>query len=124
MLAIHSKEDLRLAYERLSIFQEVGKGDCQKAAELKKRIRSYSKLPRRSRIVSDDGFDGYVELIELPDDFDDLSGEEAIEWFDRNCTLGPICSPYDCTGKPFTVWFKAFRRRGHWFVYHSVAFDV
>ena len=124
MPAIRNKEDLCLAYERLSIFKEAGKGDCQKAAELKNQIRSYSKLPRCSHIVRDDGFDGYVKLIELPGDFDDFSREEATEWFDRNCTLGPICSPYDCTGKPFTVWFKVFRRRGHWFVYHAVSFDV
>ena len=30
MPAIRNKEDLCLAYERLSIFKEAGKGDCQK----------------------------------------------------------------------------------------------
>lgn len=33
-------------------------------------------------------------------------------------------SPYDCTGQEFTNWFYLFRRRGHWFAYHSVSRDV
>ena len=30
----------------------------------------------------------------------------------------------DCTGQEFTNWFYLFRRRGHWFAYHSVSRDV
>lgn len=33
-------------------------------------------------------------------------------------------SPYDCTGQEFTNRYKLFRRRGHWFAYHSVSRDV
>ena len=121
---IRSSSDLRLAYELLTIFKDAGKAYSVKADEMKRQIRSYNSLQYSSRIVCDDGIDGYVELIQVPYCFDSFSKEEVENWFDDNCTYGPIHSAYDCTGRPFTSWFKVFRRQGHWFVYHSVGFDV
>ena len=123
-MTIHSKEDLRLAYWLLLEYKKAGKGDCPKAGELKKTIRSYQHLPHSTEIIRDDGMDGYVSLMQLPEFLDDASKEEAVEWFEHECYIEPTYSAYDCTGRPFTSWYKVFRRRGHWFVYHSVAFDV
>ena len=123
-MIIRNNEDLRLAYELLSVYKKSGRGDCPKAEELKKRIRSYLHLPHCSRIIRDDGIDGYVKLIQLPEFLNSESKEEAIEWFERECYIEPVRSAYDCTGRPFTNWYKVFWRLGHWFAYHSVSFDV
>lgn len=49
-----------------------------------------------------------------------MSCKEIYRWSD----LRSYNSPYDCTGQEFTNWFYLFRRRGHWFAYHSVSRDV
>lgn len=48
----------------------------------------------------------------------------AADWFRDNCYLEAYNSPYDCTGQEFTNRYKLFRRRGHWFAYHSISRDV
>ena len=121
---IRCKADLRSAYELLYIFNEIGKGDCQKAIELKRQIRSYLHLPHNTKIILDNGIDGYVSLSQLPELLDDMSKEEAVEWFEHNCYIEPTYSVYDCTGQPFTIWFKVFQRQGHWVAFHCVGFDV
>lgn len=123
-MTVRSKEDLRLAYWLLLEYKKEGKGDCPKAGELKKTIRSYLHLPHSTEIVRDNGIDGYTSLMQLPEFLDDASKEEAVEWFEHECYIEPTYSAYDCTGRPFTSRYKVFRRRGHWFAYHSVAFDV
>ena len=123
-MIIRNKEDLRLAYELLNEWKEWGLGDGQKAMELKKRIRSYLHLPHSSRIIRDYGIDGYISLMQLPEFLDSESMEEVVEWFESECYIEPTYSAYDCTGRPFTNWYKVFRRLGHWFAYHSVSFDV
>ncbi len=123
-MIIRNKEDLRLAYELLNEWKEWGQGDSQKAMELKKRIRSYLHLPHSSRIVRDYGIDGYISLMQLPEFLDSESMEDVVEWFESECYIEPTYSAYDCTGRPFTNWYKVFRRLGHWFAYHSVSFDV
>lgn len=123
-MTVHSKEDLRLAYWLLLEYKKAGKGDSPKAGELKKTIRSYQHLPHSTEIIRDDGMDGYISLMQLPETLDDASKEDAVEWFENMCYIEPTYSAYDCTGRPFTSWYKVFRRRGHWFAYHSVAFDV
>lgn len=123
-MIIRNDEDLRRAYMLLSTFKEGGKEGHPKVGELKKRIRSYLHLPHCSRVIRDDGIDGYVELMQLPEFLDSETKEEAAEWFEKECYIEPTRSAHDCTGKPFTNWYKVFRRRGHWFAYHSVGFDV
>lgn len=124
MMNIRSSRDLRLAYELLTIFKGAGKANSEKAGELKKKIRSYHKLSVSSNIVRDNGIDGYVVLMQLPEILDRKGQEDAVEWFEKMCYIEPTYSAYDCTGRPFTNWYKVFRRRGHWFAYHSVGFDV
>lgn len=121
---IRCKDDLCLAYKLLSIFNEIGKRNCQKAIDIKRQIRSYLHRSHNTKIIRDDGIDGYVSLSQLPEFLDNTSKDEAVEWFKYNCYIEPTYSAYDCTGKPFTSWFKVFRRQEHWFVFHCVGFDV
>lgn len=92
---------------------------------IKREIRAYTHRPTEdSRIVEERGCDGYIELVQLPDELDKAHKEIAADWFRANRYLEFYPTPYDCSGQKFTNWFKLFRRRGHWFAYHSVSIDV
>lgn len=65
-----------------------------------------------------------LELVQLPDKLDEAHEMDATNWFLNHRYLKSYNSPYDCTGQEFTNWFYLFRRRGHWFAYHSVSRDV
>lgn len=67
---------------------------------------------------------GRLELVQLPDKLDEAHEMDATNWFLNHHYLKSYNSPYDCTGQEFTNWFYLFRRRGHWFAYHSVSRDV
>lgn len=123
-MRIKNSQELRSAYKLLQIYRSFGAAGCPKAAELKREIRSFHHLPHSSRIINDRGIDGYVELTLLPSCFDTWEEQDVGEWFERSCALRAIPSQFDCTGQAFTNWFKLVRRRGHWFAYHSVSFDV
>ena len=70
------------------------------------------------------GIDGYIELVQLPNELDDLNEDDAAEWFRANRYYEFYPTAYDCSGQRFTNWYKLHRRCGHWFAYHSVSFDV
>lgn len=94
-------------------------------ANVKREIREFNRRPTEdSRIVEERGCDGYIELVQLPDELDKAHEEIAADWFRANRYLEFYPTPYDCSGQKFTNWFKLFRRRGHWFAYHSVSIDV
>lgn len=128
---IRNRNDLELAYRILytmadTIANATGM-DKDKAEgltktsnyiiELKRSIRAYQHKASDRRCIQCD-YDGYVELVEVPD----VSDLEA--WFDDNERLTYRPSAYDCTGQLFTVWHKFFRRNGHMMMYHRVAADV
>lgn len=123
-MAIRNSQELRAAYECLQLLHEIGAAGHPKVAELKREIRSFHHLPHSSRIIKDYGIDGYVELSLLPSCLDVYDEHGVAEWFEAHCTLRAAPSMFDCTGQAFTNWFKLVRRRGHWFAYHSVSFDV
>lgn len=132
MFEITDAEKLRDAYTLLVFIRD----DVPAAAEqkssladfmvsIKKEIRAYNHRPAPdSRIVEGRGIDGYIELVRLPDELDKVNEDDAAEWFRANRYLEFFPTPYDCSGQKFTNWFKLFRRRGHWFAYHSVSIDV
>lgn len=94
-------------------------------ADVKREIREFThRAASRSHIVRDDGIDGYVELVQLPEALDETHKVVAADWFRANRYLEFLPTPYDCSGQKFTNWFKLFRRQGHWFAYHSVSIDV
>lgn len=91
-------------------------------AELKRAIREYTHRESDRRIIKEYGIDGYVCLIELPDDLKDE--READDYFRDAEYIDKYWSYYDCTGRPFTSWYKLFKRNGRWMAYHAVNFDV
>ena len=121
---IKNDAGLRMAYEMLGLLKDL---EWQKEGleiSIKRAIREYSQKPSTCdyrRIVKDEGIDGYIELVMLPD-FDTIEGAEGFFW-DRYYLEEPR-SAYDCTGQRFTSWYKLFRRRGNWWAYHRVAVDV
>ena len=129
MFKITDAEKLRDAYTLLAFIRddataEQKSGMAAFIANIKKEIRAYNSRPVSNvRIISAD-YDGRLELVQLPDKLDEAHEMDATNWFLNHHYLKSYNSPYDCTGQEFTNWFYLFRRRGHWFAYHSVSFDV
>lgn len=131
MFSITDNERLRDAYALLMFMQRDISASAEKkaavkdlAATVKMEIRAYNNRPvSNMRIISAD-YDGRLELVQLPDELDKEHKVDAANWFRGNCYLEAYNSPYDCTGQEFTNWFYLFRRRDHWFAYHSVSRDV
>ena len=123
---IRNAKNLRDAFKIVHFFKENGQ-DCLKAIiDVKREIRAYlgeesdSSLYRR--IIKGDS-DYYVELITLGEDTGETE-TEAEDYFRETEFTPTPCSVYDCTGRPFTCWYKIFKRRGLWMAYHCVGFDV
>lgn len=127
-MQIRNSNDLKVAYEILSICKEFcsehGKTESieKKITEQKREIREFHKKSSDRRIVKDYGIDGYVELVELPEFLQ--SEQDAEEYFEERETRHAFPSMFDCTGQAFTSWFKVFKRRNRFFAYHSIGFDV
>lgn len=129
---IAGKKDLACAYIVVHFVQESLKeeGVNVEAArdvilKYKKGIREYHKRQaerQSSRLVKDYGVDGYVELVQFPENVQDE--REAIEYFDDEVRMYYYPSQYDCTGQAFTGWKKIFKRDGKYMCYHRVLFDV
>ena len=131
MNPITNDRDYRVGYEILSILTSADRkrsGDPKKLeqhiTETKRNLRRYAhrEIDYNQRIIHDDGMDGYVAVVRLPDDIRDL--DEAKRFFEEFMTFHYRPSAYDCTGQAMTNWFKAFPRNGGFYAYHSVSFDV
>jgi len=121
MFKINSYSDLKVAYEILEIAFESGRS--QKAADLKREMRTFCHRPASERrIARDDGMDGYVELLPLPEYLEEM--DDAIGYFEDYEYKHCYPSAYDCTGQAFTNWYKIFVRSGRFWAYHSIGFDV
>lgn len=96
-----------------------------KILKRKRKIREIYKRenekPER-HIVHDNGIDGYIELLQLPEEI--TTRETAYEWFQYNEYMECVPSAFDCTGQRFTNWYKLIERNGRWWVYHSILVDV
>ena len=100
-----------------------GKDKEARLIELKRAIREYNNREIEKRwIIKDDGIDGFTALITFPEKI--TTYRQAREYFMDNyyCECRP--SMYDCTGQAFTWTYKLVKRRGRWYCYHSVGFDV
>lgn len=121
MFKINSYTDLKVAYEILEIAYESGRS--QKAADLKREMRTFFHRPvSERRIIQDDGIDGYTELLPLPEYIETM--DEAVSYFEDYEYRNYYPSAYDCTGQAFTSWYKVFVRGGHFWAYHRVSVDV
>lgn len=122
MFKIRGRDDLHFAYSLLGLLKKQGARDEQ-MNEIKKEIRRYYKGDVKDRrIIHEDGIDGYTVLIRCPENVSD--DESAEEWFDYEERRECRPSMYDCTGQPFTIWHRFVERRGGWYCYHRVGFDV
>lgn len=117
-MTIRDKDDLKLAYVILRMCPNSGR-----LPELKREIRRYLREHNDSdrRVVKGE-WDSYVLLITLPKFIDSV--EDADEWFMAEEYIEPYYTYYDCTGTPFTAWYKIFQRNGRWMAYHYVGYDV
>ena len=140
MMEIKNDRDFRCGYELLIVLTEAltenGFGNPDAARkhidDTKRALRAYArrdgsvdvgmgfKVDRR--IVRDEGIDGYVKLVSIPEVFDTV--EDADEFFKDFLEIHCRPSMYDCTGQAFTSWYKLFQRNGQFWAYHSVGFDV
>ena len=120
--------DLRRNYSMLLFFKEMREKfryrneDLEKS--LKQSIRIYFRNQSRKpeRRVFDADYNGAMYLIELPEE---IKTEEIAEaWFEANEHRECVPSQYDCTGQAFTAWHKLVKRRGRWWCYHRICFDV
>ena len=131
MFSITDNERLRDAYAHLMFMQGDISASAEKkaavknlAATIKREIRDYNNRPAPDVHIICADYDGRLELVQLPDELDKAHKADAADWFRDNCYLEAYNSPYDCTGQEFTNRYKLFRRRGHWFAYHSISRDV
>lgn len=140
MAPIKNDSDYRRGYEFLNILTEgLNAGGFGKPDRIRSEIENAKRELRRwahrdntvdvgmgfmvqRRIVKDEGMDGYVELVSIPEVFD--TAEDADEFFKDFLEIQCCPSMYDCTGQAFTSWYKIFRRAGQFWAYHSVGFDV
>lgn len=124
---IRNTNDLRHAYLDMYIWKHFAPDGAEdRIKEIKSAIRNYYKRQdeetKDRRLVKDYYGDGYILLIDLPDFIHDE--ESAVSYFKETEYILVFWSQYDCTGRPFTSWYKIFKRRGKWMAYHSVGFDV
>lgn len=140
---IRNKKDLKCAYSFMRFieaqFKENGVGHGVSAEYLKQLKRDIREYNEKNKDIVDNGYfkyearyaysygdddNGYVELITYPIDYHCDTIEEAEDFFKEWFYIVPYYTYYDCTGKPFTSWYHVFKRRGTWFAYHRVNYDV
>lgn len=137
MYPIYNKKEARCWYGFLRLMKSYGHeygvvSDSGNICDIKRALREYSHIPPftykidghevYARCVKSYDIDGYVELIKFPDSVKDR--ESAEEFFDAYLYRECRPSMYDCTGDSFTNWRKIFVRRGEYWCYHSVSFDL
>ena len=140
MFRVRNDKDFREGYGLLHLFtrfdgQFDNPGKARETVDdLKRELRAYAHRATavdvgmgfmcERRIVKDEGIDGYIELVSIPEVIDTLDGEDgADEFFKTFLEIHARPSMYDCTGQAFTSWYKLFKRRGQFWAYHSVCFD-
>lgn len=127
MQEIRSAREMRINYEHLKMYEAFyqerpAEHIADAVKDIKKAIRKYRDRPETTVLVKDFGIDGEIWLHELPENVHDK--QTALEVFKKNYYLEAPGGIYDCTGKAFTGWYKIFKRRGRWMVYHRICVDV
>lgn len=128
---IRNNNDLRIAYGLFSLIERATEQATQQGQTvdpekvkatvdgIKRDIRRYYREQDNKPAVTyiyDEAGDSYISLYELPETSDP-------EGYFEECERLTINSPYDCTGRPFTMWYKIFRRHGRLMVYHCIGID-
>lgn len=122
---VRNYEDVKVAHDIIAFYKMMAADHPeieQKIRELKRDIRKFYKRPAvEGLIVKDYGIDGGIMLIPLPED---LTANNVDDYFMSRCYIHPTHSFHDCTGRPFTNWYKIIKRHGRYYAYHCVLFDV
>lgn len=101
---------------------EIAKDEIiKKKRKIRDIYKQENEKPER-HIVHDNGIDGYIELLQLPEEI--TTKETADEWFQYNKYMEYVPSAFDCTGQRFTSWYKLVERNGRWWAYHCISVDV
>ena len=101
---------------------EIAKDEIiKKKRKIRDIYKQENEKPER-HIVHDNGIDGYIELLQLPEEI--TTRETADEWFQYNKYMEYVPSAFDCTGQRFTSWYKLVERNGRWWAYHCISADV
>lgn len=130
MFLVRNDDEFRLGYMILRcsrILPGYGATHAQRKnlADLKRSLRKYAHRNDSEyspRVIKDYGVNGYITVRRMPDGLKDI--EMARRFFGEFLTYQLTPSQYDCTGQRFTQWFKVVERRGSFWAYHSVGFDV
>ena len=108
MFKITDVEKLRDAYTLLAFIRDTTTAEQKSGmaafiASIKKEIRAYNNRPAPdSRIIEERGIDGYIELVQLPNELDKANKVDAAEWFRENHYYEVYPTAYDCSGQRFT----------------------
>lgn len=86
--------------------------------------RYYAHSVTRTAVSADDDGTSVCEKLELPVHI--FSHDAALSYFMTYFFHPHYNSMYDCTGRPFTNWYKLFQRETdlRWCAYHSWSIDV
>lgn len=125
-IEINSYRDVEFAISLINLIKEkCGYYDyVSKVEELKRNIRKfYKSFDESDTLVMCQESDGYVEKIEIPEKFT-KDKESMKKWFNEYIRIEPYYSAYDCTGRPFTGWYRFAKLHGQWYCYHKVDYDV
>lgn len=136
MFNIKDNATFKMGYEILATLEANEQGNPVMTdnliPQLKKELRHYAHRDNMKdvgmgfmierRLVKDYGIDGIIELVSIPAVFDNV--KDADDFFKDFIHIGIRYSAYDCTGQPFTSWYKLFNRNGQFCAYHRIAFDV
>lgn len=121
-MTINNMKEARDAYLILHLLG----GKLNKNVEngMKRSVRKFSQMESNKKIISEES-DGssYVSLVKMDVPMES-SIEEVDNYFMENHFMTVFYSQYDCTGRPYTGWYKLVKRSNGWFAYHEVCFDV
>lgn len=115
--------NLRAAYEILDILADREGAEVEEHRKrIKRAVRAYHHLPTdQAQIVTSD-CESMLVVFPLPSELESYEAAEAYFMGHHYREAAP--SMYDCTGQVFTTWYKIFKRRGQFWVYHATAMDV
>ena len=123
MFPIRNKKDLAMAYIICRDENLCAKWP-EEIAELKRNIRAYVHKDRSAghKVVAENGIDSYTVLVTIPETCESM--DDADKWFHDYEYIHMKYEAYDCTGRPFTSWYKIFQRHGQYMAYHHICLDV
>ena len=75
------------------------------------------------RCIKDFGDGSAIMLVPILEAYFNSPLDEVARIFENNYEMHCANSPYDCTGQPYTAWYKLVNRRGMWYAYHYIGID-